>query len=179
MRKTVAIIILGVVISLFALLGLGAQSNELVKFNSLSADGIVLKWRVKGENLDLVVSAKTTGWVAVGFDPARRMKDANIIIGYVKDGKVFIRDDFGVATTFHKSDVSLKRKDNVLNLSGSESKGITTLEFSIPLDSGDKFDRKLEKGKTYKVLLAYGREDDFSAYHAYRTTAEITLKEVK
>ena len=176
MKRKIAVMIFGAVIPLYALLGLGTQSDAQDKFNSLTSGGIVLKWRINGNNLDVVVSAETTGWVAVGFDPTRRMKDANIIIGYVKEGKVFIRDDFGVATTFHRSDASLNGKDNVLNTSGIESKGVTTLKFSIPLDSGDRFDRKLEKGKSYTVLLAYGKEDSFSAYHAYRAKAEITLR---
>ena len=64
---------------------------------SVSAESITLQWKVGGSRLNVRVRAKTTGWVAVGFDATRKMKDANIIIGYVKGDSVFFRDDFGAA----------------------------------------------------------------------------------
>ena len=53
------------------------------------------EWKIDGANLHVRLSAKTTGWVAVGFDSTSAMKDANLIIGYVKDGRAVLRDDFG------------------------------------------------------------------------------------
>ena len=47
------------------------------------------------ENLNIQVTAQTTGWVAVGFDPSSKIKDANILIGYVAADGAFLRDDFG------------------------------------------------------------------------------------
>ena len=49
--------------------------------------------------------------------------------------------------------------------------------FSIPLNSGDKHDKQLEVGKSYKILLAHGPEgaDDFSTHHQKRTLLKITL----
>ncbi|MCK4516427.1 MAG: hypothetical protein KAU31_14290 [Spirochaetaceae bacterium] len=61
--------------------------------------------RILGAFLVLLMSAVTTGWIAAGFDPSRQMADANIIIGYVADGEVFLRDDFGTGNVRHGADV--------------------------------------------------------------------------
>ena len=37
-----------------------------------------LQWQVDGDTLKLHIAAPTTGWLAVGFEPTRKMKDANI-----------------------------------------------------------------------------------------------------
>ena len=130
---------------------------------------------MEGQNLHVIVSAETKGWVAVGFNPTNKMKDANIIIGYVKNGKLSIRDDYGVSVMSHKADTTLKGKNSILKSAGKEQNGITTLEFTIPLSSGDSFDRKLIAGNKYRVLLAYGKRDNFTSYHKYRAAVEIIL----
>ena len=47
-------------------------------------------WTIEGDLIHVLLQAKTTGWVAIGFDPENAMQGANIIIGAVKDGKVDI-----------------------------------------------------------------------------------------
>ena len=138
--------------------------------------GITLRWKVVETNLDVIVSAPTTGWIAVGFDPTNKMKDANVIIGYVKDDEVFLRDDYAHTPTGHKADDKQGGEDNILLKEGKESEGVTEINFVIPLDSKDKYDRTLVSGKKYKVILAYGTRDSFTVYHTRnRTTVEITL----
>jgi hypothetical protein len=58
---------------------------------------------------------------------------------------------------------------------GREEGGTTTIEFQIPLDSGDANDKPLSPGSTYPVLLAWGTVDEFQVYHAARGLSEITL----
>ena len=54
---------------------------------------------------------------------------------------------------------------------------MTTISFSIPLDSGDPLDKPLVAGKKYTLLLAHGNDgsDNFGDYHGDRGTVEITL----
>jgi hypothetical protein len=124
------------------------------------------------------MAAVTTGWISVGFDPTDKMADANILIGYVSDGTVFLRDDFGNGQVRHAADTQLGGEEHLSNPEGDEINGATRIQFTIPLDSGDKYDRPLEPGKTYKVIYAYGPDgkDDFGAYHSRsRGSFEITL----
>jgi hypothetical protein len=144
---------------------------------SVTVDGITLTWQPEGVNLHVTLKAPTTGWVAVGFDPSLGMKDANLILAYVAGSNVVARDDFGTAATAHDADTNLGGTDNVLNPAGKEEAGATEISFTIPLDSGDAYDRKLVVGQTYRVLLAYGPNgaDDFTIKHATRVAANITI----
>ncbi len=148
-----------------------------VPFKSATHEGHELRWRVIGENLEVSISYATTGWVAVGFNPTRMMRDANIIIGYVADGEAVITDQFGNSTITHRPDEDLGGTYDLTNTAGTEEDGVTTLSFVMPLDSGDEYDRPLEQGETYTVIVAHGADgvDDVATYHQGRGSMEITL----
>lgn len=146
-------------------------------YSSASAAGVNVQWKVDGNMISVQVSAATTGWIAVGFDPSRQMADANIIIGYVADGEVFLRDDFGTGNMRHGADVDNGGTDNLSDVAGTEADGATTISFTIPLDSGDALDKPLVPGSSYKFIVAHGPDgtDDFGTYHGSRGSFEIDL----
>ena len=146
-------------------------------YKEITQQGFVFRWRIEGETLHVVLRHPTTGWLAVGFDPSRMMKDANMILGYVADGEVFVTDHFGVANTSHRPDTDIDGTDDIIYSEGSEGSEGTELRFAIPLDSGDAADRPLEPGGSYRVLLAHGPDgaDDFRTYHGGRTGIDVTL----
>jgi len=146
-------------------------------FSSGSAAGVTVQWKIEGEMINIRISAKTTGWVAVGFDPSRMMRDANIIIGYVSDGQVFLSDDYGTGNTQHGPDVKNGGTNNLSNIQGEEVDGVTTLSFTMPLDSGDSLDKVLAAGEQHKIIVAHGPNgaDNFGTYHASRGSFEATL----
>ena len=158
----------------------GAQSQEKDSDGSwkISAIGMDLRWKVEDEWLSVSVSAPTTGWVAVGFNPTGKMKDANIIIGYIKDGELSIRDDYGATPTRHQADGDIGGSNDVSDPSGSESNGKTEISFRLKLDSGDKKDRPLKPGNSYKVIIAHGMDgsDNFKSYHGKAKRATIKIK---
>ena len=136
------------------------------------------QWKVEGEDLHIQISAPTTGWISVGFDPSNKMADANILIGYVENGTAQLRDDYGVGAVKHGPDTGEGGSENFSNLEGSETDGVTVLRFTIPLDSGDTYDKKLSAGGKHKVIYAYGPngKDDYGSYHAKtRGSFEVTL----
>ena len=146
-------------------------------FESASAAGVNVQWRVDGDTITVQAAAPTTGWVAVGFDPSRQMADANIIIGYVTDGEVAIDDHYGVGAISHESDESNGGSNDITGAEGEETDGATVIRFTIPLDSGDSMDKPLEVGASYRVIVAYGPDgaDDFGTYHATRGSFEMEL----
>ena len=162
---------------LFAGGGGEAQAQGENGYWTITGAQVEFQWKIESSNLDVVLTAPTTGWISVGFDPSQKMKDANIIIGYVKDGQVFLRDDFGVEPKKHQSDESLGGRSDISDAGGSENDGTTQIRFTIPLDSGDSKDRALSAGGDYRVILAYGTDeaDGFGSYHAKRTTVKIKL----
>lgn len=147
-------------------------------YKEVTQIGMTLKWKIQGDALDIIVQSPEKGWVGVGFDPQTLMKGADIVLGYVgADGKVAIQDAYADQLTSHKSDVDLGGTDNVTVIGGEETASGTTLHYSIPLNSGDKFDKVLTAGSKHKVMLAYGTTDDFAGVHAkeHRVVFEVEL----
>ncbi len=137
---------------------------------------ISLEWEVSetGDEIVFILNAKTTGWVAVGFDPTQIMKNAQFVIGYVNSGDVEIRDDFGNGSFSHAPDTSLGGTDDIRLISGREEDEWTQLIFALPVNSGDDKDVPLTLGEKHKILLAFGpdNKDDFRTKHSYRTSFE-------
>lgn len=137
------------------------------------------EWLVE-DSLDALrirLTAPTTGWLAVGFDPTSFMNESNLIIGYYDSGSSSVRDDYGTGQFTHDSDVNLGGTSDVELLSGSQSGGETEIEFRIPLDSGDQYDKVLAEGNTYTVIFAYGNDgaDDFTSPHSWAESASLEI----
>lgn len=150
-------------------------------WQEITVEGFTLRWAtVAGNNLAVELTAPTTGWVAVGFDPVQVMKDANILIGYFASNTASVRDDWGVGNTVHAADVSLGGTSNLTVDGGSESGGSTEIKFTIPLNSGDSYDKPLVIGSTYNVILARGFDgaDNFDSPHSAAAFASITIPEL-
>jgi DOMON domain len=144
--------------------------------HSLTIDKMTFDWSVDGESLAIKISAPTTGWVGIGFNPTDDMKDANIILGFVKDGKVEISNEFGTQPTLHVPNTKVGGKDNVTIIGGSETGNTTTLEFSIPLRSGDPKDGVIDPKANTAVILAYGPErKSLKLKHQYAKKITVNL----
>lgn len=144
--------------------------------HTLEAKDMQFSWSIEKDQIHVQMSAKTTGWVGVGFGPEKAMQGANIIIGAVKEGKFKVEDHYGNRKRGHKSDKSLGGKNDVLNPLGSETEGVTTISFSLPLDTGDAYDKPINPEGITKVMLAYGAgKDSFRNRHPFRTIYEINL----
>ena len=135
-------------------------------------------WKFLSDEIEFSVTAPTAGWVAIGFNPSRMMKDAHYILGYVENGQLVVRDDYGNGNTTHVPDDTSGGTQDVRAIGGTEDQGVTTIVFALPLDSGDQFDTVFTRGTSYKVLLAYGAEnvDNFTAKHKGRTSFEVVLQ---
>jgi hypothetical protein len=146
-------------------------------FSVVTISEITFKWKIDGDRIDIGLSAPTGGWVAVGFNPSSVMKDANLIIGYVKQGETVIEDHFGSGTFSHTNDTELGGTKDISGISGTKTQGTTEIGFSIPLDSGDRYDVQLKPGKKHLVILAFGPDnaDNASTKHARRTKIVVTL----
>ncbi len=143
--------------------------------HSITVEDMTLDWSIEGETLAIKIAAKTNGWVGIGFNPESRMKGANIVLGYVKDGKVKISDDFGHKKTMHKKDTKLGGENNVTLIKGNEEGKLTTLEFTIPLNSSDSSDGSLDPTGDNTVLLAYGKRDSMRSGDAFNETITLNL----
>jgi len=151
-------------LSLAFFLAIGAAASAQTAPVTAESNGIKLSIVFKGDTAEVTVGAAVTGWVAVGFDPSSRMKDANFLIGYVKNGVAFARDDFGVSSISHQEDAKIGGKNDLISFSGTEADKYTTMTFVIPRDSGDSKDHPLNAGP-HTVILGASNSDSYTGFH--------------
>ena len=171
MKKT----IFSVVLVLVCLVGVNLAQSATYD-HEMEEKGVTFAWKVDGDTLHCKLSAKTKGWVAVGFNPEEKMKGANYIIGYVKGDEVKVEDHYGDKTVNHATDKKLGGTSDVTLVGGSEKGGTTTIEFTIPMDSGDQYDSALVADGDTVVLLAMGPpRDSFKARHKKQAIKTVNL----
>jgi hypothetical protein len=157
------------------------QADGVVSLGEYShqatAGPLTVYWRNDDTYLYLALQARTLGWLSIGFDPDRTHVGADIIIGAVSNGTVTILDSYGTSErgTFHTPDENLGGTYSILSSGGSQQSGVTILEFQIPLDSGDKYDKVLKAGTVVPVILAVGTTRDLTSMHTFASFGEITL----
>jgi len=134
-----------------------------------------LWWTADDQYVYMGMKAKTPGWVAVGFDPESMMLHADIVQGYIQDGKLSIADMYSTGQFGpHPPDTQLGGTDDILASGGKSDSGYTTIEFKRKLDTGDKYDKPLHSG-TNKIIWAYGSDPQFTIKHMARGPGEIDL----
>ena len=142
--------------------------------NELSLGKYRLFWSSTDETIRIAMQADTQGWVAVGFQPGSRMKNADMVFGMMVNGEAVVLDqystgDFGP----HSADVQQGGTDDLLSFAGLRTSSMTTFEFERRLDTGDSRDVPLERGLPIQVIWAYGSNDSERVQHSARGYAEL------
>jgi len=134
-----------------------------------------LNWRSDQQYVYVGMKAKTTGFVALGIQPGSRMKNADMVFGFVKDGETTVHDlfstgDFGP----HPPDTQMGGTNDITVSAGKEEDGYTTIEFQRALVTGDQYDNPLSSGQN-KIIWSYGSADDLEPKHSSRGYGELDL----
>ena len=132
-------------------------------------------WRSDEQYIYIGMMAETTGWIPMAIQPGSRMKDADMVLGFVEDGTVEIQDsystgDFGP----HSADTEFGGTDDILAFGGKEEGGFTTIEFKRALTTGDNYDISIQNGVN-NIIWAYGSSDSLTTRHSARGYGEINL----
>jgi len=134
---------------------------------SFNGGKFIIYWRTAGDHIFMAISAQTTGWVSLGIDPTVKMKDADMMIGWVShSGEVHLLDcystgDYGP----HPPDTTLGGTDDILQYGGSEGDGRTILEFKRSLVTGDEYDKEFKLDSSMEIIWAVGDNDDYTSGH--------------
>ena len=124
--------------------------------------------RIDGNKARLALRAKTNGYVAIGFDPTDKMKDADIILGFVKDGKAVVFDMYSIGPTGpHPADDQQGGKNDVTVFGGANKDGMTVIEFERMLLTGDPKDKEIKIGDN-KIIWSVGDESSPTTKHVKR-----------
>jgi len=132
-------------------------------------------WRSNDQYVYIGMKAKTNGWLSIAIQPGSKMKNADMVFCFIKDGELTIVDSFSTGDFGpHPPDIELGGTNNILESTGIEEDGFTTIEFKRLLDTGDQYDIHFSKGVN-KIIWAYGSRDSLSAKHSARGYGEIVL----
>jgi hypothetical protein len=130
-------------------------------------------WTSDEQYIYIGMKAKTSGWLALGIQPGTKMKDADMVMGVVSDGKATIYDSFCTGDYGpHSPDTELGGTDDIIESGGQEVGGYTIIEFKRLLDTGDKYDLPVSKG-TNKIIWSYSLDEQPTKKHVSRGYGEI------
>ncbi len=140
--------------------------NEYDDSVAFSNGKMAVYWKTDPDTLYMALRGEATGWVAIGFEPTTAMKDADMLFGYVEDGNVVIFDMNSTGTFGpHPPDIDLGGTTDILAYGGSESDGVTIIEFSRLMNTGDTYDRTLTHGQTVKFIWGLANADSATFKH--------------
>jgi hypothetical protein len=134
-----------------------------------------LHWKVQNDTILMAMEGKTTGWVAIGFDPENRMEGADMIFGWVTgSGGISAVDAYATGPTGpHPKDTDQGGTSDILCFGGSESGGTTIIEFKRLLFTGDSKDKTIPTAGELTIIWAIGPDDDFNSEHSQRGAGKI------
>ena len=170
LKKAKLIALIAFFSTLVAAAGLAADSKGLKKTtNDTVVDGVVrpdeysysrefkdstlhVNW--SGGKVYIALTAKTEGWVGVGYG-SKMMNNSYILIGYVDRGTPVFKEQVGRGHKHTDTDTQY-----VQSFEMSEKSGSTTLEMAL-----DEDDIILSGQRSIDFIIAYGKNDSFSQYH--------------
>ncbi|XP_077992069.1 DBH-like monooxygenase protein 1 homolog [Glandiceps talaboti] len=123
-----------------------------------------LYWKLSDTAITFEIHVETLGYVGFGISPNGGMANADIVIGWVKDGEVFFTDRFATSN----SEPSIDNSQDYELIGGMETDTHTILTFSRQFETCDPDDRVVTEG-TLRLIYSYHPDDPVSetglAYH--------------
>ena len=137
---------------------------------------LIVYSRLDGDHACFGLQAPAKGWVALGFGSEGKMKNADILIFTLRNGKVEGEDAFSSSPSGpHPSDLSQGGTNDILELTGSEKDGVMTVEFKRKLRTGDPYDKDLQPGSN-AIIWALGSNFKIASRHLQQGTGTLVLE---
>ena len=142
-----------------------------------SDDGLfTLHWQTTDELVVFGIEGQARGWLSLGMNPTKIMKDADIILGAREQPALVLYDMYSTGVYGpHPPDNTLGGTDNLLERAGTYQDGVITLECSRLLVTGDSYDTVLVPGEEVTILWASATSPDYKDKHDRKATATIIL----
>jgi hypothetical protein len=156
------------------------DTNEYDSSSSFGGGAYRIYWTVEGSDIFIAIEGDTGGWIALGLEPSRQMKDADMMIGWVTGGnQATVVDAYSTGITGpHPPDVDLGGTSDIATYAGSEKAGVTTIEYRRPLSTGDARDQVIPAAGAVSIIWAIGPSDSFNAYHLARGSGTLVIPEI-
>ncbi|KAK3792767.1 hypothetical protein RRG08_023100 [Elysia crispata] len=135
----------------------GPVPSESFPFQDHLNDDFTLYWNFNSTHITFEMVVKTNGWVGFGISPKGAMKSSDVIIGWVKDGRVHFADRHAEGQFLPAVDSS---QDWTLVM-GQEIGQYTVFKVTRLLETCDDQDVSIKPGTT-RVIYAYSNTDPLS-----------------
>ncbi len=149
----------------------GSYQNTLL----LTGGIFRISWSNTDDTISIGIKAQTTGWIGLAISPSLTKGRSDLIIGSVSGGQLNLIDSYDPGFSGgHPQDATVGGKNDLFDISGSESGGVTTIEFKRRLNTGDQFDIPLVNGAN-PFLFALGPDDTMASEHSLTGAGEISI----
>jgi hypothetical protein len=145
------------------------------KMKTITKNGMTVNWEFKDNRIYFEMTAPTDGWVAIGFNNIENITGNYLIMGKLEKDKVTVEEHYTISLGNYQSFNKLKINASVENVEGVETAKKTTIKFSLPIISNNKYAKDLNERSEYILLIAYSQEDDFQHHSIMRTSSKIIL----
>jgi hypothetical protein len=123
--------------------------------NGYSGGDMEISWKNDANLLYVALNGSTKGWISLGFEPTVWMKDADIIMGSVENGKAIVFDENCTGNYGpHLNDTELEGTYDILEFGGEEHGNRTVIEFKRKMNTGDRFDKAFIPGQNVSIIWA-------------------------
>ncbi|XP_076818497.1 DBH-like monooxygenase protein 1 homolog [Clavelina lepadiformis] len=113
-------------------------------------------WKINNPHITFELHVQTTGWIGIGISPNGKMANSDIVVGWVKDGRVHLTDRFSPPYGGYPP---MDREENVELLAGRECDGFTIIKFRRQLAACEDYHDRPITDATMRMLYAFGVND--------------------
>ena len=132
-------------------------------------------WRHEADRLYGDLSAPGTGWLAVGFNDARRLDGTRFVIAAVAEAPPRAEVHIALPPDHRTVEALTGSPSGLGDLTGRFEDGRSILSFSLPHRTADRFSRDLSPGRTTHLMLAWSHAPDFDHHSAWRGHVDVVL----
>ena len=137
---------------------------------------LLMSWEIDDGTIKIGLQAEAAGMVALGISPGERMRDADMIIAFRRGDEFEVHDAYSFGEVGpHPDDTNEGGTFDLNEYMVTEVGGVTTLEFTRLLDTGDELDNVIPGDGEVKFIWATSDADDFNDYHARRGTVVVDM----
>ncbi len=159
--------VLAFVFSPFALMAQG---------ESLNVGGMEFSYALRGDSVDISLSAPTRGWIGIGFNDQNSIVKSDLLLFHVINGNTEAIDMYVVGVGNPKKDTELAGQHSISIKEGQEIGNKTIVRFSLALNSNDRYDYQHQLAEDFWLILAYSTHDEFAHHSRMRKHVKYRFK---
>lgn len=141
---------------------------------SVDDDDVTFTWHHQSGRLRGTLSAPSAGWIAVGFNEERSLRNTWFVIASVAARPMRVEEHIALVPD-HRNITDLGIEPSVGHVSGFYTQGRSQLEFSLPHALPKRPALRLAPGTPTHLMLAWSREADFDHHSAWRRHYDVEL----